>query len=106
MPIQVNIQRRGGEKRGHSTLVHFFFNPRITSYESDSLADIKGGCPWEQHRQEIRGRINIFSSQPCTRIHRTPAILKQNAIHPGRYELSKQVCGPPNSSHGLSGNRT
>ena len=52
-----------------------FLQPPSNIILSDSLADIKAGYPWELHH-EIRGRISIFSSRPCTGIQRTPALLK------------------------------
>jgi len=62
-----------------------FLQPPCNIFLSDSLADIKAGYPWGLP-QEIRGRISIFififfrisifSSRPCTRIQRTPALLK------------------------------
>lgn len=61
--------------RGKKSLYLIFLQPPCNIFLSDSLADIKAEYPWELH-QEIRGRISIFSSRPCTRIQRTPALLK------------------------------
>lgn len=83
MSKQIFKKELGSGGRNHS--IWFFFNPHATSSYLTPLLTSKQDTPGGSPKKSEAGsaflflfffRISIFSSRPCTRIQRTPALLK------------------------------